>query len=139
LCSVSNPNRVIDADPNNFATMNLTVGVTGGVFVDVEDTDTTYLAGSRAGFVIEDPGSVLQLTLLQGITLRTYLNGAPRDTASYGELLDLDLIGLTGLSDRTLVTFTTTQTFDEVRIGYSALTGALSSIDVYQSCVDSTP
>jgi hypothetical protein len=109
------------------------------VYLEVEDTDTTYAAGSRAGFVVEDPGSLLQLTLLQGITLRTYLNGALRDTATYGGLLDLDLIGLTGISGRTLVTFTTTQTFDEVRIVYSALVGALSSVDVSQSCVDPTP
>ena len=107
--------------------------------LEVEDTNSTYAAGSRAGFVVEDPGSLLQLTLLQGITLRTYLNGGLRDTATYGGLLDLDLLGLTGISGRTLVTFTTTQTFDEVRIGYSALVGALSSIDVSQSCVDPTP
>jgi hypothetical protein len=51
----------------------------------------------------------------------------------------LDLIGLTGISGRKLVTFTTTQTFDEVRIGYSALIGALNSVDVSQACVDLTP
>jgi len=51
----------------------------------------------------------------------------------------LDLIGLTGISGRMLVTFTTTQTFDEVRSGYSALIGALSSMDVSQACIDPTP
>ena len=47
--------------------------------------------------------AALCLDLLQGITLRTYLNGVARDTASYGALLDLDLLGLSGDSGHTLV------------------------------------
>jgi hypothetical protein len=139
FCSVSNESRVIDVDLTNFARMNVGVGIAGGMFIEVEDTDSVHAAGSRVGYVVSNPGSLLQLDLLQGITLRTYLNGVARDTASYGALLNLDLIGLSGDSANTLVSFTATQSFDEIRIGYSAVLGALSDLDVSRACVDPTP
>jgi hypothetical protein len=124
---------------NNFATMNVGVGIAGGMYIEVEDTDSVYAVGSRVGYVVTNPGTLLQLDLLQGITLRTYLNGVARDTASFGALLDLNLIGLSGDSGHTLVSFTATRTFDEIRIGYSAVIGALSSLAVSRACVDPTP
>jgi predicted small secreted protein len=136
LCSVSQPENVIDTNPQNAARLNTLVNLLGGVRLSVRDKITVYPAGKQVGFVATSPDALLRLDLLQGLRITTYLNGVEQESAGRSSLLGLDLLGLVNNDKQGLVAFQTTREFDEVRIDYSALLGLLSSLDVYEACVE---
>lgn len=133
--SVSNTANVVDANLTNGATINTVLGVgTGGqisVGANANGGTTVFPAGSIAGFVLAD-NSLLGVNLLGSTTIKTYLNGALRESSTSSSLLDLPL--LSGSGQRTLG-FTTTKTFDEVQIVISSLVSVISSTTVYYSFV----
>ncbi|WP_281322360.1 DUF7507 domain-containing protein [Flavobacterium aestivum] len=128
LCSATNAPRLIDADLNNFATANVTVGVSGSVDYRVTDTDTDYTAGTYVGYRI-DTGALLNTNLLSSITIRTYLNGVLKETTSGPLLLGQGLLNGTG--NNYVVGFNTTQDFDAIEISIGGLVGLSNIIDVY--------
>ncbi|MDI5897154.1 gliding motility-associated C-terminal domain-containing protein [Flavobacterium yafengii] len=128
LCAVPNASRLIDADLNNFATAFVTIGAAGSANYKVTDTDTDYPAGTYVGYRI-DTGSLLSLNLLGSITIRTYLNGTLKDTASGSSLLGVGL--LNGSGNNYVVGFNTTQDFDAIEISVGGLASLLNTIDVY--------
>ncbi|WP_425606632.1 thrombospondin type 3 repeat-containing protein [Microbulbifer litoralis] len=132
LCSVSDEGNVIDANLDNAARVSVPVGVTGSGFVRVEDTDTTYTGSNRVGFVVENPGTIIDLALLESFTLTTLLNGTVVDSETGGSLLALSLLGG---GDRGLVVFETSGSFNQVQINVGALVGLLNQTDVYSACV----
>ena len=121
LCSVINTNNVIDADTSNYATIDLIANVLATGSIAVKDTLTDYPAGTFAGFDVENP-TLLNLDLLTATTITTYRDGVPQQSASAGNLLVLRLLN----STRGIIGFTTTQSFDEVRITI----GGLVSVNV---------
>ncbi|HKO76770.1 MAG TPA: hypothetical protein VJU52_06110, partial [Flavobacterium sp.] len=128
LCSASNASRLIDADLNNFATAAVTIGVTGSVNYKVTDSDTDYIAGTYAGYRIDTRG-LLNVNLLGSITIRTYLNGGLRETATGSSLLGVGL--LNGSGNNYVVGFNTTKSFDAIEISIGSLVGLLNTVDVY--------
>ncbi|MDI5949799.1 DUF7507 domain-containing protein [Flavobacterium yafengii] len=128
LCAVPNASRLIDADLNNFATAFVAIGAAGSVNYRVTDADTDYPAGTYVGYRI-DTGSLLSLNLLGSITIRTYLNGTLKDTASGSSLLGVGL--LNGSGNNYVVGFNTTQQFDAIEISVGGLASLLNTIDVY--------
>jgi gliding motility-associated-like protein/uncharacterized repeat protein (TIGR01451 family) len=128
LCSAANAPRLIDADLNNFATGIVTIGVAGSAEYRVTDTDTDYTAGTYVGYRI-DTGGLLSVNLLGSITIRTYLNGALKETASGSSLLGVGL--LNGVGNNYVVGFNTTKNFDAIEISMGSLVGLLNTIDVY--------
>ena len=77
LCSVSNEANVIDVDLTNSARVSVPVGVAGSAFVQVTDTSQTYTGNNTVGFIVERPGTLIDLTLLDTITVTTLLNDTP--------------------------------------------------------------
>jgi uncharacterized repeat protein (TIGR01451 family)/gliding motility-associated-like protein len=128
LCSATNAPRLIDADLNNFATGIVTIGVAGSADYRVTDNDTDYTAGTYVGYRI-DTGGLLNVNLLGSITIRTYLNGALKETATGSSLLGLGL--LNGVGNNYVVGFNTTKSFDAIEISIGSLASLLNSIDVY--------
>lgn len=122
-CDIQNTNNVIDADLDNYATMNFTAAVGATMTLGVKDQITDYPAGTFAGFDIENTASLLDLQLLNSISISTYLNGSPAETIAAGNL-SLGATLLNG-SDRKTVGFVTTEPFDEVVL---TINGGLASI-----------
>src|SRR5699024_10012955 len=71
---VTNINTVVDADVNNFATIDMAAGVLGSASLSVMDPLGTYSANTYAGFDL-DTGGLLNLELLNSVTITTYLDG----------------------------------------------------------------
>ncbi len=88
LCSVSQPENVVDQDPTDYATINVPVGVLGSEALTVTNTNAVatasapYLPGYLVGFVAANPAQLLTLDLLRGITVNTLLKGTVQDSAS---------------------------------------------------------
>lgn len=130
LCSVTDDGNVINANLEDAARISVPVGVGGSGFIRVTDTDETYTGTNRVGFVIENPDTLIDLSLLQIIT--TLLDGSVMDSDTGGSLVALSLIGG---GDRGLVVFETTGDFNQVQINVGALADLLNQTDVYSACV----
>lgn len=129
-CAVNNTRSVVDSDPNNFATLEVAVGVAGTAALSVEDVLTTYSAGTFAGFEIENP-SLLSVQVLSSLRVTTYLNGVQRETLNGSSLISASTTLLNG-TGRQVVGFVTSQSFDEVQIQAGSLVGLLNVTRVYR-------
>jgi hypothetical protein len=125
-CSVDGAINILDSDPTNFATLNMVGGAIGNVALSVRDAMRTYPANTYAGFDITTP-SLLNLTLLSGLRVETYLNGAPRETFTGANLLGLGT-SLIGGVNTNRIGFLATLEFNEIRLvvlgGLAANVGA---------------
>jgi hypothetical protein len=141
-CEVADAQNVISQDPNDFGLINVTAGVASGASIAVRNVLTQYPTGTVAGFVIRDRNSLLEVTLLNSLTITTYLNGVQQEQqVGSGSLLSLDVLGILNVGTVSpvgayAVGFVATQPFDEVRITVAPLVGALNSIEVYGQFVD---
>lgn len=92
--TISNLERVTDADADNFATITFpTVSLSASATLRVTEANDTYPGGVFTGFTIERLGGLLSLGLLDEITIRTYLNGTLQEAKSGNSLLDVSLLG----------------------------------------------
>lgn len=137
-CSVQSAPSVITSSQSDYATVTMLAGVLSQGSVSVQDGITTYPAGSTVGFAIQDMNTLLQVDLFETITIKTYLDGALRESKSGGALLDLAaLINWIGIGPgRYNIGFKTTMTFDEVQISVGSLASALNIVRVYAAYVD---
>ncbi|MEO5582008.1 MAG: Ig-like domain-containing protein, partial [Saprospiraceae bacterium] len=137
LCAVSDTENVITTSGTDFATINLTAGVLANGSIAVEDALTTYPAGTFAAFEIQNQ-TLLDVTILDNITITTYLNGAQQESKSgVGALIGADSDLLTGSNGRQVVGFISTLPFDEVKITLANLANAnLGSTKVYRLVVE---
>ncbi|WPR72037.1 gliding motility-associated C-terminal domain-containing protein [Flavobacterium sp. NG2] len=129
-CGISNEANLIDADLTNYATANF--GVSAGVLhkLRVKDSNTTYIAGSFAGFKIGIGNGLLSLSLLNGISINTYSGTTLKETFSGASLLSLDL--LPGSGDY-IIGFNTNQSFDTIEIVLSGVVNLLNSTKIYHA------
>ena len=123
LAGVTNANAVVTADATDFASIAV---VTGGATLAVRDQKKDYDAGLFAGFDVEN-SSLVNLGLLSGVTVETFLNGQFRETSASAGLLSVGL--LTG--GRQKVGFVTGLSFDEVRITVAAGLSITGPLRVY--------
>jgi trimeric autotransporter adhesin len=134
-CGVSNLSNVTDSNVNNYATISIAVGVAASGYVRVTDSTTTFPAGRQAGFLVADPSALLSLTLLQNVSVRTLLNGTVQETATTGNLLTLQALGLLNNPNEGFVGFTTSLPFNAVEVDLGQLASVLGTLSVYDACV----
>jgi trimeric autotransporter adhesin len=130
-----NPERVVTADTTDFATVAAT-GVNCWASITVTDQKATYPAGTFAGFDVFN-STAINLDLLGGTFITTYLDGAVQESKSANNLL-LDLIGSTGIatSSRRRIGFVTTKPFDAIKYSQGQLVGInLGSTQVYGAVI----
>lgn len=149
LCTITNPENVIDGDIDTSATIIVPVGLANGtasLLVDAEDVPpTTFPAGQRVGFVVAAPRGLLSLELLSALSVGTRLDGAEVEEAGATTVIPLrvSLLGLLGGQDAALLSFATTMPYDGVSLTFSAgVASLLPRINVFQACataVDTTP
>ncbi|MBC6993214.1 tandem-95 repeat protein, partial [Lewinella lacunae] len=130
LLAGSNLGNVVNEDLEDFVDINITAAVLGTAIVSVKDISETYPAGRRAGFVLQSNGGLLSASALSGLSIRTYLNDVPQETATFsGGLLDLAALGNAGGKQR--LGFTTTLPFDEIELYLSSTLTLLGSVRVF--------
>ncbi|MEN9908689.1 MAG: hypothetical protein RLZZ540_1838, partial [Bacteroidota bacterium] len=134
-CGISNENNLIDNSLTNYATAStgaLSVGVVNTLRVTDGTLNKTYVAGTFAGFKIGTGSQVLSLDLLNGITIKTYLDGVFQESNSGDSLLSLSLLSGTNES---MVGFNTLKPFDAIEIVLNGTVSLLSSTNVYYAVV----
>ena len=110
--------------------------------LSVRDVNRVYYdeKGIKVGFIYENEGGLLELGVLSGFWVKTYLNGAEQESSRVEKdgdsfkLLDLNLLNVAGgLSE---ISFTTEKPFDEVRIGHASIdVTALGGLKFYYAFV----
>jgi len=120
---------------------------TGLPILSVKDVNRVYYDSSngiKVGFLYKNPGGLLSLDVLKGFWVETYLKGERQDgsfTTGSGDsfqLVNLNLLNVSGgLSE---ISFTTTEPFDEVRIGCASIdVDVLSGLEFYYAFVGENP
>ena len=142
-CEVDNATNVISESESDFAMINVTAGVASTASISVENILNNFPSGSTAGFVIRDTNDLLELDLLNSITITTYLDGSIQETQSGNNLLALEALGLINITPSTtngfyLVGFSTSLEYDEIQLTVSSLAATINSIEVYGSYVDNS-
>ena len=125
---VANPERAVDNDLTNFAQFNTlaAVGCPPALTVRLEGSRPAP-AGFYAGFVVGNDG-LLDLGVLSGLRLTTYLNGVPTGESATGAGV-LELRALPG--GQSQVSFPTKLPFNEVRIERVGAVTALDNLKLY--------
>ena len=114
--------------------------------LSVRDVNRVYYdeKGIKVGFIYENEGGLLELGVLSGFWVKTYLNGAEQESSRVEKdgdsfkLLDLNLLNVAGgLSE---ISFTTEKPFDEVRIGHASIdVTTLGGLKFYYAFVGENP
>jgi hypothetical protein len=121
--------KVIDDDIYTGASYSSLASVLTSGGLSVKNNDSVYPAGFVAGYLFSS-SQVLDLTILNGISVSTYLDGTLQETKTAGALLSSNI--LSGSTQKTCLTFITSTPFNEVRFKTAGLSVAvLNSIKVY--------
>ncbi|WP_289090782.1 hypothetical protein [uncultured Bacteroides sp.] len=117
--------NAIDTDLSNYTTTSVKIANADFYYpiISIRDLYHTYSPNQKVGFVFNETGSsVLNLDVLNGMTIQTLLNGNGQETVKAKgeseEVLNLDLLSITSnnnIADRE-ISFEATKPFDEVRL-----------------------
>ena len=130
--------NIVDADITNAC--NIPAAISAGVaytpIVSVKNLYHVYASGQKVGFVYKDTeaggAKLLDLSLLKGLTLETYLNGQKQEsvyTADETTTLKLDLLLFNvgnSVADRVL-SFDASKPFNEVRMSFTGVDATVAS------------
>lgn len=137
LSSVDNLSRIVDANPDNFGTLNTSIsllGLLGNAYVDVSFPKYGR-PGDYVGFTVAKSTGLLDLDVLGGLTIITYdESGTARETKTGSSVLDLKL--LAGTTNRYSVGFITAKgsyKISKIRLLKTAVVGLFNSLNVYNA------
>ncbi|WPQ64056.1 gliding motility-associated C-terminal domain-containing protein [Chitinophaga sancti] len=133
-CSVSDAANAVDGNANTAATMNLPVGVVGGVGLQLTFSGT-YQSGDAIAFDLEIPDQNVTLSLLSAISVSTFNTGVGNNDqiSLNNNLVRFYLLGLgIGSTPKVRVVVPISHTFDEVQLNLSAVVGGFSTLRVYE-------
>ena len=123
---VSNAPNAVDNDPTNYASFGSLLSINCNPQLQV-GLNGTAPGSYKAGFVIGQDNTLLDASILGGLTLRTYKNGMLQETAS-----GTSLLGLSVLPDsKSLVSFQATKDFDAVSIERTDVASVLDNLQLY--------
>lgn len=135
-CSVTNPAGAADNDPATYATLHTPIGALSNVELklDLNGAGTNAgPAGYRAGMVISNNTGLLNLALLNGLTLTTYdAAGNLLESATGASLLSLNVLP----GGKQEISFLTTQNFASVQISVASGLSLGVDLNVYQAFAD---
>lgn len=131
-CTSADGANTVNGNLADYST--LTTGISllgGGSAISVKDSLQYYPGGNVVGFVVSAQGGLLTASALGNLQIRTYRNGALVETATTsGSVLKAAVLGGAS-SGKQMVSFTTTQPFDEVQLYAASTLSALTTIRVY--------
>lgn len=141
LCSVAGVDNVVDADLENAATLQNTdlLGLSTIRLRVAATTGFAYPGNNALGVAFNESPQLLQADLLGGdLVVRTKLNGETQEESTADGVLDLDLLGASGLlggNDTSFLVFQTEKRFDSVEIEFDpALLSLLNEVNVSAVC-----
>ena len=127
LCGVSNAGNSVDNDPNNFARLRVSVGVSASVYQELIFPNSG-VAGDSIRVDLGIPGGLADVSVLSGLQV-TLLNG---NTQVDQYTLNSSLVRLTLLGgERFSAQFEASGVYDRVEIRNLGLVNALESTDIY--------
>ena len=124
--TVMDPQNAVDNSLANYAYFNALAGVGCTSTLQVKLAGTVPGQGYRAGFVVGNAG-LLDVGLLNGLRLRTFLGTAEQEASGVGSLLDVQLLA----DDKAFVSFPATKPFDGVSIERGAAVALLNNLRLY--------
>jgi hypothetical protein len=124
--TVIDPQNAVDNSLTNYAYFNTLAGVGCTSTLQVKLAGTVPGQGYRAGFVVGSAG-LLDVGLLNGLRLRTFLGTAEQEVSGAGTLLDVKLLA----DDQAFVSFPVTKAFDGVSIERSAAVALVNNLRLY--------
>lgn len=145
ICDVQSPGNVVDSDLENVATIQNTdvLGLSTSRLRVAATTGFAYPGANALGIAFNESPQVLQADLLGGdLIVRTSLNGVVQEESSAAGILDLDLLGASGLlggSSASFLVFQTEKRFDSVIIEFApSLLSLLNEVNVQAVCASKT-
>ncbi|HZR36645.1 MAG TPA: hypothetical protein VFA75_14855 [Nevskia sp.] len=145
LNSVTEPNNVIDGDLNTFSTFTLTAGLITGLLDSVDESvliPGTVPAGHYAVFGLSFPNGTANLSLLNSVSVTTYLNNVQQEQNTLNQTLLLGLLNQGVLTSPAVwLGVKTEKAYDRATVSLSP--GVLSAdvgdaMHVYELCTDGT-
>jgi len=124
--TVMDPQNAVDNSLTNYAYFNTLAGVGCTSTLQVKLSGTVPGQGYRAGFVVGNAG-LLDVGLLNGLRLRTFLGTAEQEASGVGNLLNVQLLA----DDKAFVSFPATKPFDGVSIERGAAVALLNNLRLY--------
>ncbi|MBC9931458.1 gliding motility-associated C-terminal domain-containing protein [Chitinophaga qingshengii] len=130
LGGVTDPQKAVDGNISTYAVMQTALAAAGqaqmtAVYPGLSKT------GDSVRIVVSNPGSLLTLQLLNGITILTYNGGTVVDSIpGNSNLLRLDL--LTGSSSIQTLSFASSAPFDHIQVRFGAIVSALAALNVHE-------
>lgn len=144
-CSVSDSGNVIDNSLATFAPVQFAVSALdpalGGFVTITVDLPGPVAGGRVAGFVLNAPGDLLDVSVLRNLNVTTYLNASQQETTVGGAAAVVNLLGLLG-SGPELVGFVNAQPYNriELRVDATLATAALlDALQVLELCTNAVP
>lgn len=130
---LSNENNVVSADPDDYASIAVLLGVGCGGIITLPLSSTAQ-AGTFAGFEVSGDASgllgLLSLSLLDNITVEAYNNTTLIGSASGAALLEAGI--LAGPSGRTIIGFKPTGSFNRISITIQNVISVASTYRIYR-------
>jgi hypothetical protein len=124
--TVIDPQNAVDNSLTNYAYFNTLAGVGCTSTLQVRLAGTVPGQGYRAGFVVGNAG-LLDVGLLNGLRLRTFLGTTEQEASGAGSLLNVQLLA----DDKAFVSFPATRPFDGVSIERGAAVALLNNLRLY--------
>jgi hypothetical protein len=124
--TVMDPQNAVDNSLTNYAYFNTLAGVGCTSTLQVKLAGTVPGQGYRAGFVVGNAG-LLDVGLLNGLRLRTFLGSTEQEASGGSSLLDVKLLA----DDKAFVSFPVKQPFDGVSIERGAAVALLNNLRLY--------
>lgn len=145
LCDVLNEGAIVNANPLDFGTIAVPVGLVSGAAgvtvtaVNNPNYAVPFAGGSNAGFIVAKPeGTLLVAELLSQLTLRTLLGNVVQEQTSGLIPLRVELLGLdvaSGNFDAALVSFDSSVPYDAIQLSVnSGVASALTDLQVFAAC-----
>ena len=132
--TIDNIDNIINSDTTDYAEIDLSVGVISSLEIGVYDVLQEYSGPQFVGFEIET-ATLLDVNLLNNISLSTYLNGVATGDSVSGANILLSAPLLVGLNKQT-IGMVTSNIFDEVRLEFNTTVGAnLGVFRIYNSTI----
>ncbi|MEN2399852.1 hypothetical protein GKZ90_0008700, partial [Flavobacterium sp. MC2016-06] len=130
LCSSTNPNLSVDGNTATAAQLSVPVGLVNGWIQQTLQFNNPGKAGDIIDVELELPAGVLDLSLLNYISLATY-NGATfnNDRISINNLVSVQLLG----GNKFKASITAGANFDRVEVRLGGLATLLTSLNIYQA------
>jgi hypothetical protein len=124
--TVMDPQKAVDNSLTNYAYFNTLAGVGCTSTLQVKLAGTVPGQGYRAGFVVGNAG-LLDVGLLNGLRLRTFLGTTEQEASGVGNLLNVQLLA----DDQAFISFPATKSFDGVSIERGSAVALLNNLRLY--------